>query len=75
MTSLEIKRTSNTAISVKTQTSGNRVTVDHFLWFAREVEMAVRAGMPTNTEVIIRNETGVNGVTISARTNLTQDIP
>ena len=75
MTSLEIKRTTNTAISVKTQASGNRVTADHFLWFARELLSATVAGMPMNTEVIIRNELGVNGVTISARTNLTQDIP
>ena len=75
MSTLEIKRTNNTAISVSTQATGNRVDVDHFLWFARELQKAVDAGMPMDTEVKIRNESGVNGVSISARAVLVQDIP
>lgn len=74
MTNVEVKRTNNTAISVRTQSTGNRVTVDHFLWFARELQEAVDAGMPQDTEVTIRNESGVNGVSISARAVLVQDI-
>jgi len=73
--SVEIKRTNNTHISVRTQTTGNRVDVDHFMWFARELQKAIDAGMPVATEVIIRNESGVSGVTISARAVLSQDIP
>jgi hypothetical protein len=75
MSAFEIKRTNNTAISVRTQATGNRIDVDHFMWFARELEKAIDAGMPMNTEIIIRNESGVNGVSISARANLVQDIP
>jgi len=73
--SIEVKRTNNTAISVETQTCGNRVTADHFMWFAKELSKAIDAGMPTNTEVKIRNESGVNGVSISARAVLVQDVP
>ena len=73
--SLEIKRTNNTVIRVETRAAGNRVTVDHFIWFARELQKAIDAGMPTNTEVVIRNESGVNGVSIHAHTVLVQDIP
>jgi hypothetical protein len=54
MGSVQVKRTNNTAISVKTQTAGNRVTADHFLWFARGLQEAVEAGMPNDTEVTIR---------------------
>ena len=75
MSTFEIKRTNNTHISVSTQTTGNRVTVDHFMWAARELQKAIDAGMPIDTEVKIRNESGVNGVTISARAVLVQDIP
>jgi len=75
MSTLEIKRTNNTAISVSTQTTGNRVTVDHFMWAARELQKAIDAGMPMDTEVKIRNESGVSGVSISARAVLVQDIP
>lgn len=75
MSTLEIKRTNNTVISVGCATAGNRVTADHFMWFARELQKAIDAGMPMDTEVKIRNETGVNGVSISARAVLVQDIP
>jgi hypothetical protein len=76
MSTLEIKRTNNTAISVNTSAAtGSRITVDHVLWFARELQKAVDAGMPMDTEVKIRNESGVNGVSISARAVLVQDIP
>lgn len=73
--SVEVTRTNNTAIYVQTQSTGNRVTVDHWLWFARELQEAINAGLPTDTEVVVRNETGVNGVTITARGVLVQDIP
>ena len=73
--SVEIKRTNNTTIRVETQATGNRVTVSHYLWFARELDKAVAAGMPEYTEVVIRNESGVNGVSIHAHTVLAQDIP
>lgn len=73
--SVEIKRTNNTVIRAATQATGNRVTVDHYLWFASELQKAVDAGMPTNTEVVIRNESGVNGVSIHAHAVLVQDIP
>lgn len=75
MSGVEVKRTNNTHISVSTQATGNRVTVDHFMWFARELQKAIDAGMPQNAEVIVRNESGVNGVSISAKTVLTQEIP
>jgi len=45
------------------------------MWFARELQGAIDAGMPMNTEVVIRNESGVNGVTIHAHAVLIQDIP
>jgi hypothetical protein len=73
--SMEIKRTNNTAIAVGTQATGNRVTVNHFMWFSRELQKAIDAGMPQDTEVKIDNPTGVNGVSISARAVLVQDIP
>jgi len=73
--SVEIKRTNNTFISASTQACGNRVDVDHFMWMARELQKAIDAGMPMKTEVEIRNESGVNGVSISARAVLVQDIP
>jgi hypothetical protein len=74
--SVEIKRTNNTAISVRTQAAtGSRLTADHVLWFARELQEAVDAGMPPDTEVKIRNESGVNGVSIFAMAVLSQDIP
>jgi hypothetical protein len=73
--SVKIKRTNNTVIWAETQSVGNRVTVDHFMWFARELQGAIDAGMPMNTEVVIRNESGVNGVTIHAHAVLIQDIP
>lgn len=71
----EIKRTNNTAISVETSATGSRITLGHFMWAARELQEAVDAGMPMDTEVVIRNESGVSGVTISARAVLVQDIP
>jgi hypothetical protein len=76
MSTLEIKRTNNTAISVSTSAAtGSRVTLSHFMWAARELQEAIDAGMPMDTEVKIRNESGVNGVSISARAVLIQDIP
>jgi hypothetical protein len=73
---LEVKRTNNTVISVETSAAtGSRVALDHFMWAARELQKAIDAGMPMDTEVKIRNESGVNGVTISARAVLVQDIP
>jgi hypothetical protein len=75
VSALEIKRTNNTAISVETQATGNRVTVDHFMWFAKELQKAIDAGMPMDTEVRIDNPSGVNGLSISARAVLVQDIP
>lgn len=72
--SVEIKRTNSTVFRVETQATGNHLTTDHFLWMAKQLQEAVDAGMPTNTEVTIRNESGVNGVTISARGVLSQDI-
>ena len=73
--SVEIKRTNNTVIRAETRATGNRITVSHFMWFAEELQRAIDAGMPTNTEVVIRNESGVNGVSIHAHTVLAQDIP
>lgn len=70
-----IKRTNQTRIEAMAQASGNRVTADHFLWFARLLQEAVDAGMPKDTEVKIRNESGVNGVSIQAVCSLTQEIP
>ena len=75
MSGFEIKRTANTYLRVETQATGNRVTAEHFLWFARELQKAVDAGMPTDTEVMIHNPTGVSGVTITAKTTLFQEIP
>ena len=76
MSGVEVKRTNNTAISVETSAAtGSRVTLDHFMWAARELQKAIDAGMPMDTEVKIRNENGVNGVSISARAVLVQDIP
>lgn len=72
---VEVKRTNNTAINVKTQATGNRVTVGHFLWMASELEKAVEQGMSKDTEVRIDNPSGVNGVTLSARDVLVQEIP
>jgi hypothetical protein len=72
--SVAIRRTNNTAISAETQACG-RLDADHFMWFARELQKAIDAGMPMDTEVKIRDETGVNGVSISARAVLVQDIP
>jgi hypothetical protein len=45
------------------------------MWAARELQDAIDAGMPMDTEVKIRNESGVNGVSISARAVLSQEIP
>ena len=74
--SVEIKRANNTTIWVETSAAtGSRISLDHFMWAAREFQMAIDAGMPMDTEVKIRNENGVNGVSISARAVLTQDIP
>jgi len=73
--SVQITRTNNTAFRVETQATGNRVDVDHFMWMARELQKAIDAGMPMGTEVKIRNESGVNGVSISAHAVLSQDIP
>ena len=75
MSGLEIKRYTNTAISVETQTAGNQVTADHFLWFARLLTEAVDAGMPIDTEIKIHNPSGVSGVIITARSTLVQEIP
>lgn len=71
--SVEIKSTNNTTIYVTTQATGNRVTVDHFLWMARQLQDAVLAGMPMDTEVKIDNPSGVNGLSITARAVLVQD--
>jgi len=75
VSSVEIKRTNNTVISVKTQAGGNHVTASHFPWFAKELQEAVEAGMPQDTEVRIANPAAVYGVSISARAVLVQDIP
>ena len=76
MSSVEVKRTNSTTISATTSAAtGSRITLDHFMWAAREFQEAIDAGMPMDTEVKIRNEINVNGVTISARAVLVQDIP
>lgn len=54
MSSVEVRRTRNTAI--KTEVSGftrNTLTVELVLWMARELQEAVDAGMPTSTEVTV----------------------
>lgn len=73
--SVEVTRSNVKAITVKTQAVGNRVTVSHFLWMAKELEKAVEEGMPEGTEVLIDNPAGVSGVTLSARANIVQEIP
>lgn len=75
MGAVEVKRTNVKSIKVRTQAMGNRVSVSHFLWMAKELEKAVDEGMPTDTEVRVDNPTGVNGVTLSAQASLVQEIP
>jgi hypothetical protein len=72
MTGFEIKRTNNTHLRVETQGTRNQLTVDLVLWFAREAQKAVDAGMPTDTVVTVQGEYQKRLV---ATATLTQEIP
>lgn len=64
---VQIKRSALTQIDVEVlAATGSRITVETVLWFARELQTAVEAGMDTQTEVKIDNQTGVNGVRLTA---------
>lgn len=69
MSGVEVRRTHNTSIRVEVQAYGNRLTVDLLLWFAREAQRAVDAGLPITTEVKIE------GSRISASSVLVEVIP
>jgi hypothetical protein len=72
MSGMTVKRTNNTHIQVETQGSQNRLTVDLLLWFAREAQKAVDAGMPLDTEVRVQGEFQKRLV---ANAVLSQEIP
>lgn len=66
--SVNITKTHNTSIVVEIPRMGNRWEVQHVLWFARELEKAVAAGMSTHTEVVIDK-------TMAARHIVVEDQP
>lgn len=72
---VEVKRQAVTTIRAEITGFGSRYLVEHVLWMARELQEAVDAGMPMDTEVVMRNESGVNGLSMRARADITQDIP
>lgn len=74
--SIEVSRTNNTRIRVETTNGGgNRITVGHFMWMATELQKALDAGMPSNTEVKVFNDSGSSGVRLTADATLSQEIP
>lgn len=73
--SVQVSRKNVTTITAEIAGYGNRYLVEHVLWMARELQDAVDAGMPTDTEVVMRNESGVNGLSMRARADIAQEIP
>lgn len=74
--SMDVTRETVTTIKVKTQTgNGHRVTVDHLMWMSRQLQPAIDAGMPLDTEVKIDNPSSASGVTMTATATLRREIP
>lgn len=74
--SIEVDRSHQKQIKVETVTAtGNRITVSHFLWMARELQKAVdEEGLDDSAQVHLDNPHAVQGsrlwVNHTQRTNL-----